>query len=200
MERRHAQNAEWTAAAPVRVSARGLFACCFKRFCESPRSVGQGRVGGHDLCQAVARFRHVEPLDSGVKSGPELFRTSPAGTGAKLVRRSRGWTRRPVARPDLHQARGRAHRASQPRPRQRSKATTKTRIRRRQLVRPHRPGPRRLRIARGIPGRLLARDLRGPLLFGSLHHAFLPHAAAVGYRRSSGQAAPCAEKCGRQHP
>jgi hypothetical protein len=55
VERRHAQNAEWTAAAPVRVSARGLFACCFKRFCESSRGFGQGRVRGHDLCQAVAR-------------------------------------------------------------------------------------------------------------------------------------------------
>ena len=80
METAPRSDVEWTRAAPVRVSARRLFACCFKRFCESTRGVGHGRVGGHDLCQAVARSRHVERLDSAVKSGPELLGTAPAGT------------------------------------------------------------------------------------------------------------------------
>ena len=70
MERRHAQNAQWTPAASVPVPARGLLARCFKCLCESACGVGHRSVGGEDLRQVVARSRHVEPLDSGVKSGP----------------------------------------------------------------------------------------------------------------------------------
>jgi hypothetical protein len=66
--------------------------------------------------------------------------------------------------------------------RQGSQTTTKTRIRRRHLVRAHRSCPRPLCTAHGIPSGLLAGDLWRALLSGGRHEVVLSHAVAVGQR------------------
>jgi hypothetical protein len=180
---RRAHNTERGARRPVGSLARRLFARCLECVGKSSRGVGDRRIGRHDLCQAVARARYVELLDGSVESGPEFLGPAPASPGTEFVGRPRavGPSDRSPCQARLEGARVRiAHRCCGLR--QGSQTTTKTRIRRRHLVRAHRSCPRPLCTAHGIPSGLLMGDLWA-LLFGSLHEVFLSHAAAVGQRR-----------------
>ena len=169
-----------------------------------PGGLRDGRVGRHEIGQAVACAGVVEPLDGGVKARPQLLRTASPGPRAQLVRRPRAlrpFDRTP-GKPGLQCPRmRRAHRVG--RLRQRPQTIPKAGVGRRELVRAHRARPRGLGLTDSTPGVVLRAGGAGlTSRLGNLAHPpFLPHRAAAPHfnpQNLAPQPAPSARICGSQ--